>query len=235
MSDWRPAYEALLRKQAQVKQAQETIAAFDKQWLENDYLVLDDLLWVMAEASPDNRKAYIEPIIQSAITSKALTVWDENKSFRLNDKVLHTQYIPRKTLVLKQDFIHWWKQEKSVPFPQRLIDLAVSENSKTKKSKIPEDALMALTTLLDEIRLRASEQGVNFDSNVMFGTKEQLHCLAKARFGGSLFEKAPTTFSDYLKNSNICKFRQGAKPSNIYEKLFPEYTAFFGARVSVVK
>ena len=151
MSDLRSTYDAFLRKQALIKQAEETIAAFDKQWLENDYLVLDDLLWVLAEASPDNRKTYIQPIIQSAITNKALTVWDENKSFKLNDKVIYTQYVPRKALVLKQDFIHWWQQEKSVPFPQRLIDLATIATTKTSEttteSAPPKDDLIIKTLL----------------------------------------------------------------------------------------
>lgn len=151
MSDWRPQYEAILRKQELIKYAEETIAAFDKQWVENDYLILSDLLWVLAEGSSDNREAYILPIIQSAITSKDLTVWDENKSFKLNDKVIHTKYIPRKTLVLKQDFIHWWQQEKTVPFPQRLIDLATNATTKTStiitESTLTQDDLIIKTLL----------------------------------------------------------------------------------------
>ncbi|MBH1969925.1 hypothetical protein FK216_01775 [Moraxellaceae bacterium AER2_44_116] len=224
------------------------LESIKEQWLSGQ-IILDDLILVLAVSRAEKaefrysreyhvaqeRDENIIPRIKKAVIENQLPIYNQDFDEQENDYVIRHNKFPIKTKLFKEDFLKWQQTYKKIAIPQRLIDLAVSENSKTKKTKIPEDVLMGLRTLLDEIRLRANEQGVNFDSNVMFGTKEQLHCLAKARFSGSLFEKAPTTFSDYLKNSNICKFRQGAKPSNIYEKLFPEYAAFFGARVSVVK
>lgn len=219
-----------------------------EQWLSGQ-IILDDLILVLAVSraekagfrySREYHTAHegdknIIPRIKKAIIENQLTIYNQYLDEQENDYVIQHDKFPLKAKLFKEDFLKWQQTYKKIAIPQMLIDLAASEKSKTKKPKIPEDALMALTTLLNEIRLRANEHGLNFDSNIMFGTKEQLHCLAKARFSGGLFEKAPTTFSDYLKNSNICKFRQGAKPSNIYEKLFPEYAAFFRVRVSVVK
>jgi hypothetical protein len=66
MNDYRQIIARSNAKWELIKQAEATIAAFDKQWLENDYLVLNELLWVLAEAHPDNREDYILPIFQSA-------------------------------------------------------------------------------------------------------------------------------------------------------------------------
>jgi len=116
------------------------------------------------------------------------------------------------------DVINWLQGERFAVFSNDLATTA----SKTQKPTIPKKTHEALSSLLAEIEQRASKNNVPFYKFKMFGTKAQLHDLAKLHCG-CLFEKSPHTFYDYLKNSGLCKFNNGNRWSPLYYQLFPEY------------
>lgn len=212
--------------EAMLKRVHEVIQAFDNQWLANDYVILDDLIWVLAKANSIAHDTH-KKVIQEAVTIDALAVWNApiEEQYKLNASIRQTGHLPAQTLVLKKDFIHWWQQTQAVPFPPRLFDLATIATTKTSKptrSLVPKEILKALNDFLEEIEKRAIQNNVSFDRLKMFGIKSQLHDLAKLHCSG-LFEKSPHTFYDYLKNSGLCKFHNGNRWSPLYSELFPEY------------
>lgn len=89
-----------------------------------------------------------------------------------------------------------------------------------KRSKAPVTFRAALVRLLAEIEARAEKHGVPFDQNAMPGRKLDLHAVA-LKFDVAL-DYAPRTFDDYL--DGLCAFKRGARKTNFYETLFPEYT-----------
>ncbi len=121
------------RYKAQIEEIDKAFKTIDEQWLSGK-IVLNDLIWVLADGKQKDRNAYISPIIQSAITSKVLTIWNESSSVKLNDKAIHTKELPHKAFVLKQDFLNWLQQEQSVQLPQRLSDLATIAKTKTSET-----------------------------------------------------------------------------------------------------
>jgi hypothetical protein len=125
--------DADARYKAQREEIDKAFKTIDEQWLSGK-IVLNDLIWVLADGKQKDLDAYILPIIQSVINSKLLTIWNESTSVKLNDKAIHTKELPHKAFVLKKDFIHWWQQTQAVPFPQRLIDLATIATTKTSES-----------------------------------------------------------------------------------------------------
>jgi|GEM_PF-6517132 len=219
------------RYKAQRAEIDKAFATIDEQWLSGK-IVLNDLIWVLADGKQKDRDAYILPIIQSAIISKVLTIWNESSSVKLNDRAIHTKELPHKAFVLKQDFLNWLQQEQSVQLPQRLIDLAEAK-TKEKKPHVPQLQLEALSKLLKEIEQRAISKKIPFNRDEMFGIREQLHELAIIRFGNQLFAKSQHTFFDYLKNGEICKVKRGNRWSPIYSELFPEHPELKERKTSV--
>ncbi len=86
-------------------------------------------------------------------------------------------------------------------------------------SKAPVAFRSALERLLVEVQQRADRQGLPFDRRAMPGRKVDFQALAD-KFDGDL-ERKPRTFDDYL--DGLCAFTRGAKASDFYKKLFPEF------------
>lgn len=88
-----------------------------------------------------------------------------------------------------------------------------------KRSKAPVAFRAALARLLTEIEARAAASNQPFDRKAMPGRKVDL--LAVARKFDAALDYAPRTFDDYL--DGLCAFKRGARESDFYRKLFPEY------------
>jgi len=87
------------------------------------------------------------------------------------------------------------------------------------KSKAPVAFRSALERLLVEIQQRAHGKSLAFDRNAMPGRKVDFQAVAD-KFDGDL-ERKTRTFDDYLEG--LCRFTRGAKASDFYAKLFPEF------------
>lgn len=96
---------------------------------------------------------------------------------------------------------------------------ADSEKRELKKSTTPAVFRSALENLLVEIEHRASAQSLAFDRSTMPGRKRDFQALAD-KFDPEL-EHTPRSFSDYLKG--LCAFGRGARATDFYSRLFPEY------------
>ena len=88
-----------------------------------------------------------------------------------------------------------------------------------KKTKAPVTFRGALETLLAEIEKRAAALRLSFDRNAMPGRKVDFQAVAD-KFDAKL-EYSPRTFDDYL--DGLCAFKRGARETDYYRKLFPEY------------
>lgn len=97
--------------------------------------------------------------------------------------------------------------------------LAQNTQSEKLKRKAPDAFIAALIRLLVEIAIRATKHDLPFNVSKMPGQKKDLYAVA-IKFD-QVFDKSLQTFDDYL--SGICQFQQGAKPSDFYTKIFPEY------------
>lgn len=95
----------------------------------------------------------------------------------------------------------------------------VSPQVASFKSKAPVEFRSALERLLVEIQRRADLHGLPFDRNAMPGRKVDFQAAAD-KFDAALERKA-RTFDDYL--DGLCRFTRGAKQSDFYAKLFPEF------------
>ena len=98
-------------------------------------------------------------------------------------------------------------------------DRGSAANEPIAKRKAPVLFVAALIRLIAEISKRAAEQDMPFDVTEMPGTKVDFQELA-IKFDGSRFNKAPSTFDDYL--AGLIQFKQGARETTFYQKLFPE-------------
>ena len=92
------------------------------------------------------------------------------------------------------------------------------DNEPIAKRGAPNKFVAALMRLLVEISKRAAKNGKPFDVNEMPGTKADFRELA-IRFD-SRFNKAPSTFGDYL--AGLLRFKRGARETTFYRELFPE-------------
>jgi hypothetical protein len=92
-------------------------------------------------------------------------------------------------------------------------------NEPIAKRKAPDLFVAALIRLIAEINKRAAEKGMPFDVNKMPGTKADFRGLA-IEFDGSRFNKAQSTFDDYL--AGLLRFKHGVRETTFYQKLFPE-------------
>lgn len=88
-----------------------------------------------------------------------------------------------------------------------------------KKIKAPMKFRSALEPLLLEIERRAKAQGLPFDRKAMPGRKVDLQALAN-KFDAGL-DHTERTFDEYLEGS--CWFKRGARETDFYWKLFPEF------------
>lgn len=87
------------------------------------------------------------------------------------------------------------------------------------KRKAPDAFVAALIRLLVEVAKRAEKHEMQFDVSAMPGTKADLHSIAY-KFDPA-FDNTLKTFDDYL--FKLCQFEQGAKKSDFYKILFPEF------------
>jgi hypothetical protein len=88
-----------------------------------------------------------------------------------------------------------------------------------KKSTTPAAFRSALENLLVEIERRASAQSLAFDRFTMPARKCDFQALADKY--DPILEHTPRSFSDYLKG--LCTFGRGARETDFYSRLFPEY------------
>lgn len=88
-----------------------------------------------------------------------------------------------------------------------------------RKVKAPLPFRSALEGFLAEIERRAAGLGLPFDRKAMPGRKVDLQAVAE-KFDGGL-EFTARTFDDYLEG--LCAFKRGARKSDFYQKVFPEY------------
>lgn len=81
--------------EAMLKRVHEVIQAFDNQWLANDYVILDDLIWVLAKANSVAHDTH-KKVIQEAVINDALAVWDApiEKQYKLNASIRQTGHLP---------------------------------------------------------------------------------------------------------------------------------------------
>lgn len=235
-----PVLRKLEQREARLKQLEQSIGTMlegiESQWL-SGRILLDDLILLLALNRVDktklqNSRAYLTenerdtniiPRIKKAITTEQLFIYDEHGDCRENDFVIQHDKFPFKAVVFIEDFIKWQSRTKLVAMPAMLRDIALDKPQPIKLQSIPKEKYEALKLLLGEIEQRAISHKIPFDINRMFGTKKQLHCLAKVHFDGRIFEKSLFTFSDYLKNGKLCKIPRGQKQTPFYSTLFPEY------------
>ena len=100
-----------------------------------------------------------------------------------------------------------------------IVTHAKGKTPDLKKSKAPVTFRAALGRLLAEIEARAGKQSLPFDRNAMPGRKVDMQAAAE-KFDPAL-EYMPRTFDDYL--DGLCAFKRGARETDFYRKLFPEY------------
>ena len=94
-----------------------------------------------------------------------------------------------------------------------------STEARLKKSKAPVPFRTALEALLTETSRRAQLQGLPFDRQAMPGRKRDFQAVAD-KFDAVL-EHTPRTFDDYLEG--LCRFKRGARETDFYLTLFPEF------------
>jgi len=124
-------------------------------------------------------------------------------------------------------------QGKGITLPHWLADIASARPAGTTpdetqpsttivpdnaKRKAPDIFIAALIRLIAEISKRSAQKGIPFDVNEMPGIKADFRELA-IKFD-SRFNKAPSTFDDYL--AGLLRFKQGAQETDFYQELFPE-------------
>lgn len=97
--------------------------------------------------------------------------------------------------------------------------MPVSGRDSLKKSKAPIRFRSALDGLFAEIERRAQLRKLPFDRRSMPGRKVNLQAVAE-KFDSDL-EFTIRTFDDYL--DGLCAFTRGARATDFYQKLFPEY------------
>lgn len=97
--------------------------------------------------------------------------------------------------------------------------IATPGNAALKKIKAPVSFRNALEKLLAEVEKRALAGGQPFDRKAMPGRKIDFQAVAE-KFDAEL-DVATRTFDDYLVG--LCAFKRGARKSDFYKKLFPEY------------
>ena len=102
--------------------------------------------------------------------------------------------------------------------PQISTDEVADAGYIKPKRKAPDAFVAALIRLLVDIAVRAAKNDMPFDVTAMPGTKQNLQELAEKI--DPEFKHTPKTFDDYL--AGLCQFKQGAKSTDFYIKLFPE-------------
>ena len=117
--------------------------------------------------------------------------------------------------------MHQWQMTRTAfeRLEKGWITTSTSGQSKLKKSKAPLAFRNALERLLTEIATRAASAGMPFDHKSLPGRKIDLHAVA-VKFDQSL-DLAPRTFDDYL--DGLYAFKRGARKSDFYAILFPEF------------
>ena len=100
-----------------------------------------------------------------------------------------------------------------------ILPAAGADGQRLRKSKAPVNFCGALERLLAEIERRAKKQRVLFDRQAMQGRKIDLQAVADKL--DPALECKPRTFDDYL--DGLCAFKRGARETDFYQKLFPEY------------
>jgi|GEM_PF-3750895 len=91
----------------------------------------------------------------------------------------------------------------------------------TKKDRTPTEFINVFSTLIKEIKARALTKGKSFDCNNMPGIKKDLWEVAKS-IDPVFRNLALRTFSDYQKQSGLCKFKRGSRSGDFYAKLFAD-------------
>lgn len=154
--DIREIYKSADKMMATHNRNMEIVANFEKQWLHNDYVLLDDLACALAQGVESTKDIY-STIFLEAIKNKSLTVWHADKSHILNTQIALRDYkfIPKNTFILKNDFIGWWQQEKSVPIPESLKNIIEPHATSTMQQLIDEN--QALKTKIAELEQRLTE------------------------------------------------------------------------------
>lgn len=102
--------------------------------------------------------------------------------------------------------------------PESSTDKVLDKKYKKPKRKAPDAFVASLIRLLVDIAVQATKKDIAFDVTAMPGTKENLRELA-IKFDPE-FNHTLKTFDDYL--AGLCQFKQGAKSTDFYLKLFPE-------------
>ncbi len=100
-----------------------------------------------------------------------------------------------------------------------ILPAAGADGQALRKSKAPATFRIALERLLAEIERRAVAQRVLFDRKAMPGLKVDFQAVAD-KFDSAL-DRKPRTFDDYL--DGLCAFKRGARQTDFYRTLFPEY------------
>lgn len=138
-----------------------------------------------------------------------VTLADSEQIAEIRDYWLGDSFV--RLTISRRDYIDWARAN------ERPIPAVWEVRAKMK----PTDAIRAnLTALIDEIGRRAAAKGLSFDRDVMPGRKVDFQWLAEKQGIVRAFI-SEATFSDYL--SGICKFKSGARETDFYRDLFPEY------------
>jgi hypothetical protein len=96
----------------------------------------------------------------------------------------------------------------------------ISHTSQPSDRRAPNEFVSALIRLFVEISKRATKEGVEFTTNELPGIRKDLQELANQV--DQDLKLAESSFNTYIKG--LCKFKQGARSSDFYFKLFPELT-----------
>lgn len=94
----------------------------------------------------------------------------------------------------------------------------ISHTSQPSDRRAPNEFVSALIRLFVEISKRATKEGVEFTTNELPGIRKDLQELANQV--DQDLKLAESSFNTYIKG--LCKFKQGARSSDFYFKLFPE-------------
>ncbi len=130
MSFFQERMQKLNQKEEGRQRVKANIQVFlNGQWRENDYVLVHDLMWALADGCEHTRDGHIIPVITDAVINDKLTLWDSpiEKQCKLNALVQLKQTLPNKALISKIEFLKWQRKTNTVPLPLNIIDLANCE------------------------------------------------------------------------------------------------------------
>lgn len=116
--------------------------------------------------------------------------------------------------VAPRDFAQWAAENSSVPCKDTTKEIFAESKQESQALTMVEKKILKIREILS--KLEAADP--DFDRKSMPGRKIDFQLMC-SQLDKQMFTVSPDTFNDYL--TGVCRFRQGARETNYYDKILP--------------